>query len=501
LNIAVIGASTIKDELKKKISKAGFVPVVIEDAGAVEKIEGEKYQYILHLNGREVRAGFIIIAGQCCIKDEKLLAVPFEALCNLETECYSGYRNTPAIFLMDYPKESPTAFTAEALKKATAIAHKKNNVIYLARFLKTAGDGIESLYSEARNAGVAFLKYTKLLVDYNPDSEVFNITFSDGYEEIGMETDSLILGQNLDQEDDLSKIAELLRLKKDEYGELNENRCFLYPYLTSRKGIYHINVSTDDFAKTDASECMEHVINDIKNEMKNIFGSRTSCEKFLGLAYGFSDRLTECTSGYAEIDPGKCAFCYTCFRACPHAAMVPDYENSVMKNLKNACNACGVCVSVCPAKAVSIIEEENTDSLEAEKGSYDKPEAKSSKALKILCCENSAEHAVKKLKKEIPEAFDCIDTECVPCGGGIEASYILELLKSYDRVLVAVCMDDACKHFEGNKRAFGQVRKVKEMLKASGLDEDRVDCVKLSHAIPGAIKEHVLSDSFGGGIV
>jgi heterodisulfide reductase subunit A-like polyferredoxin len=72
----------------------------------------------------------------------------------------------------------------------------------------------------------------------------------------------------------------------------------------------------------------------------------------------------------AEVDPKKCAVCYTCPRLCPHSAItVEKYaEGNVYKTFgieegmkwgaakvdPVACYGCGICVAECPAKAITL---------------------------------------------------------------------------------------------------------------------------------------------------
>ncbi len=71
----------------------------------------------------------------------------------------------------------------------------------------------------------------------------------------------------------------------------------------------------------------------------------------------------------AEVDPKKCAVCYTCPRLCPHSAIT--IEKYAEKNIyapagtgkatewgaakvnPAACYGCGICVAECPAKAIT----------------------------------------------------------------------------------------------------------------------------------------------------
>jgi len=72
----------------------------------------------------------------------------------------------------------------------------------------------------------------------------------------------------------------------------------------------------------------------------------------------------------AEVDPKKCAVCYTCPRLCPHAAItVEKYAERNIYSIYGteagtqwgaakvdpaACYGCGICVAECPAKAITL---------------------------------------------------------------------------------------------------------------------------------------------------
>jgi heterodisulfide reductase subunit A-like polyferredoxin len=72
----------------------------------------------------------------------------------------------------------------------------------------------------------------------------------------------------------------------------------------------------------------------------------------------------------AEVDPKKCAVCYTCPRLCPHSAITVekygernvyitpgtggDMKWGAAKVDPASCYGCGICVAECPAKAITL---------------------------------------------------------------------------------------------------------------------------------------------------
>jgi Methyl-viologen-reducing hydrogenase, delta subunit. len=321
---------------------------------------------------------------------------------------------------------------------------------------------LEKLYKEARNAGVTFIKYNKLSFDCHDNNGICTVHVTDDYGTMNIDTGALIMGDSIAPDAKIDKIAKIMRLEQDRTGFVGGDNPWLCPTSTNRKGVYAINNVCGMPLKDDVLSQIAYTISEIKKEMNE-----------------------PANESYAEVDPGKCAFCYTCWRICPHAAMTPDFETEepVMKNLNEACFSCGICVSLCPAGAITINKGGLADKL--------KEKDFLSNTLKILCCENSAQIALQKIKDVQESSFEKIDVSTISCGGEIKAAELISLLKQYQKVLVAVCVDDACKHFDGNKRAYKQVIRACELLKAAGLDPNRVQYIKVSHAMPRVMADTI----------
>jgi len=101
----------------------------------------------------------------------------------------------------------------------------------------------------------------------------------------------------------------------------------------------------------------------------------------------------------------------------------------------------------------------------------------------VLCCENSGVEAAGGVQ----------DVECVvvPCGGVIDTLCLTEGLQSYEKVMGIVCPDDACRHFDGNRRACAQTERLQAMLEAAGLKPKSVKIAQASFAMPLVIQEEI----------
>ena len=99
---------------------------------------------------------------------------------------------------------------------------------------------------------------------------------------------------------------------------------------------------------------------------ESLIEARAAVQEAMGLLAGGSYTFD---LAVAEVDPKKCAVCYTCPRLCPHSAItIEKYaEQNVYappgtgggtswgaaKVNSAACYGCGICVAECPARAIT----------------------------------------------------------------------------------------------------------------------------------------------------
>ncbi|MCL2162811.1 MAG: hydrogenase iron-sulfur subunit [Oscillospiraceae bacterium] len=378
--------------------------------------------------------------------------------------------HTPVVVLLDYFGESPQSSTVRALNEAFTLARKKLNVIYLFRFMRIAGLERESFYSDVRGAGVTFIKYENLKIYYDKDRGMFEIDVSDGINRVELSTKNVISDCGYGACEEFLKLAGKLRLKVNEAGYINEDRYVLNPTLTSRKGVYYFN---GDVAADKLEDGISYTLEAMAEDLDFI-----SCYEPVG-----RPDIEYIDKNYAVVEDDKCAFCYTCFRACPHAAMEPDADARVMKNINGACESCGICVAVCPANAITMADDE--PELTAMKDKSGK--------VRIICCENSGEIALRSVLPTLGELASKVDIEVVPCGGGIGLERLATALRFYGKVMALTCMDGACRHFDGNKRASRQAGRLSEALGSVGVDKGRIGFLEISHAMPNVLRDELLT--------
>ncbi len=441
MDVLILGKNKINEALRVKMNHEELSCETLENVCEVKGLSVNNDFYVVKTADKTFEAQSIIITetpkyDALEVDGTKLLNLTD---CSVSDSLLKAKVHDKIVFLLDYSVESPEHMTRKALELAKCMASKKKQVYIFNRFMRTAQREIEEQYREARNLGITFVKYENISVSYSDDTQ-FTVKACDGVFETEIAT-SFVVADGVKNAEKLNALASVLKIN------VRADRFYLYPALTSRKNIYMFNPMAD------ASDVVIPSIKDLKLNCKE-------------------------PESFAEIDARKCAFCYSCYRACPHGALVPDLENSAMKCIESVCDACGTCVAICPGQAITLSGDTN--------------KKENNKKIKILCCENGARQAVAEIENELGDVILNLDIESVPCGGNIGLDKITEALHSHQKVLVAVCKDDACRHFVGGKRACKQVERTAEALKTANLDSTTVKSIQVSCAMPNVLKDCIL---------
>jgi len=461
---------------------------VLSDVYSLRSLVGEIGRFFVKESCQSV--DFVILTEQPTAKPAAIAGLPTFSLYDNKEFSISAKSAVlePVVFLLDYCSESPMSATISALGDALKFAQNKRKVFYLSKFVRTAGRGVEALYKEAREAGVTFVKYEELQVSADLEDEVFSFAVSDGELDLDIKTKTVYTEGGLDVGERFSYIVKKLNLTPNIHGHLTEDTFHLTPALTSRRGVYHL---TRDLVAERLGEGLDYI--------------------YTLAVSGIWDTPSH---GTAVIDGKKCVLCYNCYRACPHAALspnalsrhsseltgdcgdfwaltepkgsetamtencMPGYNPNITSNqmhcLSAACYGCGICVGICPAGATSL---EYDVALQAEETL--------GKTL-VLSCENSGGASVASL-----DNIKGLEVLTVPCGGLIETGQLTDYLSTYDKIMVVVCPDDACRHFDGNKRACAQVERLTKRMETIGLSADRLRIVQVSQAMPKILEEEI----------
>ena len=469
MNVLILGKNAINKEVEKIMANEGIIPMVLSEAAEIVKFKGQpgnytvitpagKYSFTSVLITEPLETQGIIVGSGLSVNlmnDEET-----GRLLKLKTE-------EKIIILLDYTEETPEYITARAIDLAKRLAEQKKEIVFLSKVVKSGYGDNELIYRETRNLGVTFIKYESLELFYDEEADRFKITAHDGVFDILFDTPYLI-SVTSKETPELITISKKLRLYNKMDGTINDDRFFLYPAFTSRRGIYYLNPALLMPNDRIVEPAMQSVIEDMATINK---------EGYL------REIIRTCkTEGsplqFPEVDPNKCAFCYSCYRACPHGALEPDIEASAMKVIESECEICGTCMAICPGEAIT----RPTTHEWSGNGNC-----------KIYCCENGAAEAFEHALPSLGKYKEVIDSERVTCGGSVSTDKLTNDLKDYKILIIACCVEDACRHMEGDKRGCKQALRAAELLKKAGLKGRRIEVIKASPVMGVVMKDNILS--------
>jgi heterodisulfide reductase subunit A-like polyferredoxin len=237
-----------------------------------------------------------------------------------------------------------------AIKQALILKQLKPEarVTVLYKDIRTYGFK-ESLYTEARRAGVLFVRYD--------DENLPQVNTQDGNVEIHVHDHSL--GQKLTLRPDLlmlstpvmpaegaKDVASLLKCSLDADGFFLEAHIKLRP----------VDFSSDGYFMAG----MAHYPKLIDETIVQAQAAASRAARILS-------RPTLTAGGMvAHVDAEKCVGCLTCVRICPFDVPIVVEDHTGVGKIEGAayieptvCHGCGSCVSECPAKAISIAHYED----------------------------------------------------------------------------------------------------------------------------------------------
>lgn len=458
MKVVLAGNSRYRESIKPVLSEAGLELVAAETAAELKALPEELPVILLHdakLNP--------LITDHTAVQKAALGLKPHDTIA----------------FLMDQAADANPYIESLVLETAAFLASIKRRVAVLMRSSRANDDKFEDRYRAARKKGVAFIKYDTLNI--SEKDGIYTINAWDGTLDLSLEA-ALCIDCAEKPDPELAEMADVLRLRTYDGGCISGNRWFLNQGTTFKRNVKFIDTITLD---GDIQKIVPPLVKDI-----------------LALEQKWQEKT-------AFVDTEKCAFCYTCYRVCPHAALGPDENAAAMQGNDLLCEGCGICVAVCPASAITL--RDSADILRGQEVSADKAAADrrgtaegadaDRKAetgdrgkLKVFCCENSGFIASEA-------ALDGMDAavESVPCGGDVSAAMMTGALKSHDKVMVAVCCDDACRHRDGNRRCIKQVERLKDRLDKLGYDPARVSFVQTGISMVNILRDAAEKALEGGG--
>jgi len=273
---------------------------------------------------------------------------------------WDGKKVETVTFLLDGFNEDIKVDSINAVKQSLLLQDNfQCQATILCKDLKISADGMERLYRKARERGVLFFKYEEpprfSIVNSHIQVDVKDTSAIQREEQwsVSILSDLIVVSEAFIPNPETENLCRLLKLHLGSRGFFMEDNPQLLRIRSNRRGIF---IAGGCRFPQELSETL-------------IEARAVAQEVMTLLARG----IYTYDLSVAEVDPEKCALCYTCPRLCPHSAItVEKYgERNIYappggggetlwqaaKVDPAACFGCGICVAECPAKAISLHHE------------------------------------------------------------------------------------------------------------------------------------------------
>jgi len=229
---------------------------------------------------------------------------------------------------------------AAALKNAMLIKkqYPETEVFVLYRDIRAFGKGQEVYYTEARELGINFFKFSAedppQVRGKNEDGQL-QILVNDPILGMSVEipAELTVLVEAMTPRQDAAKLGSTLGVSRSPDGFFREAHPKLRPLDTSTDGIYLAGVAQ---GPKDITESL-------------IQASGAAARAVIPLSKG----KIEVEPIVAVIDDKLCSGCGTCVALCPYGAIKKD-EKGVARVTEAMCKGCGTCAGSCPERAIKI---------------------------------------------------------------------------------------------------------------------------------------------------
>jgi heterodisulfide reductase subunit A2 len=223
-----------------------------------------------------------------------------------------------------------------AIKNALQIKEENpdTEVYILYRDIRTYSF-LEEYYTEARNKGVLFFRFTQ---DNPPEvtqtENGLEVVFTDHIlgRKLSVEPDLVALSARMEPTD-TEELASIIKTGRNSEGYFIEAHVKLRPVDSATEGIFICGTA--------------HGPKLISETIAQAMAAASKATTFLAQEYLTLSAVT------AEVNPDDCASCLICVRSCPYD--VPKINEDGKSYIDPAlCHGCGVCASECPAKTIKL---------------------------------------------------------------------------------------------------------------------------------------------------
>ena len=411
----------------------------------------------------EKSVGAIVVASElvsCPMNDAYGLTLSDTVLSQGQLEAAlkenpTAFAGKSIAFLMGLAQDGNPLVLERVLKSVLALEGQADTSAYvLSGDLKVAEDGLERLYLECRDKGAMYVKLTTLPQVVQEGSSLC-ITYDDPVLQrpVELTPDIIVVEEAIGADEVNAALADMLKIDVGSQGFLQTDNVHRYPVSTNREGIFVVGGS---------------------RRVKKRYGALMDAENAaLRVRDLLGDGTVSVPVDKAVIDTGKCTFCLTCYRCCPHGAIYWAAENKPVIS-KVACQGCGICASECPMDAIQIGEFNDAAMLD-QVGQSAAAKSGDAPTIVAFCCQNSGLEAAKMAESfgmPLPEG---LKTVTVPCAGKIDIDYVMHALaEGADGVVIMACHNGNCKSEKGSLFAGWRAANAQNMLEAIGADKERI---------------------------
>ncbi|MCJ7761489.1 4Fe-4S binding protein, partial [Candidatus Bathyarchaeota archaeon] len=226
-----------------------------------------------------------------------------------------------------------------AIKNALLIKdlYPETEIYIIFRDLQTYGKEYEACYTEARQRGVHFIKYTPENppeVTSNSDGKL-TVKAYDAFlnEMVELKSDLVVLSTPLIPQADAEKLSKILKVPLGPDGFFFEAHVKLRPIDFATDGIYLCGAA--------------HSPKDISESISQALGVASRAAIPMANKHVRAEAIT------SVIDENLCSSCGTCIRICPYGAITKN-ERGIAQVTAVVCKGCGTCAASCPEKAITM---------------------------------------------------------------------------------------------------------------------------------------------------